>query len=109
MRPKEGLPDPRGSLSASLLSSTVAEASRQVQKVLKVDNRKCGPFKSYSCAMHSEIERYACHHGVAAATRVFQGGWMNGSAKPLYALFEMPIRKNCVKEGERTVEKSRFF
>ena len=69
MRPVDGLPDPRGQLSSTLSSSSIAETNRLVKEVMKEQKR--GPYKTYSPSMRSEIGKYACEHGVASTARVF--------------------------------------
>ena len=49
LKPLNGLPDPRGSLSSSIPSTAIEEANTQVQKVTGgAKNRKRGPYKKYS-------------------------------------------------------------
>ena len=67
MKPVGGLPDPRGSLSSSIPAQVIAEANKEVQKVM--DGSKRGPYKRYSSTLRAEIAKYACQHGAAAAAR----------------------------------------
>ena len=56
LKPLNGLPDPRGSLSSSIPSTAIEEANTQVQKVTGgAKNRKRGPYKKYSPSLRLEI------------------------------------------------------
>ena len=46
LKPINGLPDPRGSLSANLPSAAIASANREVEKVTG-SAKKRGPYKKY--------------------------------------------------------------
>ena len=46
-KPIDGLPDPKGSLSAAIPSAAIASANREVQKVMDSGNKKRGPYKKY--------------------------------------------------------------
>ena len=71
LKPRDGLPDPRGSLSSSMPSQAIAQANCEVQEAIQSDKGKRGPYKKYSPTVRAEIGKYACHHGVAAAARFF--------------------------------------
>ena len=71
LKPRDGLPDPRGSLSSSMPSQAIAQANREVQEAIQSDKGKRGPYKKYSPTVRAEIGKYAYHHGVAAAARFF--------------------------------------
>ena len=67
LKPRDGLPDLRGSLSSLMPSQAIAQANREVQEAIQSDT----PYKKYSPTVRAEIGKYACHHGVAAAARFF--------------------------------------
>ena len=69
LKPRDGLPDPRGALSLSMPSQAIAEANREVQEA--TNKVKWGPYKRYSTSVRAEIGKYASQHGVAATARVF--------------------------------------
>ena len=69
LKPRDGLPDPRGALSLSMPSQAIAEANREVQEA--TSKAKRGPYKRYSASVRAEIGKYASQHGVAATARVF--------------------------------------
>ena len=68
---KDGLPDPKGTLSRSMPSPAIAEANKEVRKATNEQPSKRGPYKRYSPRLRAEIGQYASHHGVAAAARYF--------------------------------------
>ena len=46
----------------------IAQANREVQEAIRSDSEKRrGPYKKYSPTARAEIDKYACHYGVAAA------------------------------------------
>ena len=70
LQSKDGLPDPRGTLSSSIPSPAIAAANREIRKVSE-EQKKRGQYIKYSPNIHAEIGKYATLHGVAAAARVF--------------------------------------
>ena len=46
-KPINGLPDPKGSLSAAIPFAAVASANWEVQKVMDSGKKKRGPYKKY--------------------------------------------------------------
>ena len=48
MKPIDGLPDPRGSLSSCISSQAIAEANKEVQKAKAGGTGKRGPYTKYS-------------------------------------------------------------
>ena len=71
LQPRDGLPDPRGSLSCSVPSQAIAQANKEVEALRENKKVKRGQYKRYSATDCAEIGKYACHHGVAAAARFF--------------------------------------
>ena len=68
LKPRDGLPDPKGSLSLSVPSQVIARANREVQEVMNSKGgKKRGPYGRYSPDEHAEIGQYVCDHGVATA------------------------------------------
>ena len=71
LRPKDGLPNPRGSLSSSMSSIAIAQANKEVQEILKPKEKKRGKYNKFSAELRAEIGKYASYHGVAATARHF--------------------------------------
>ena len=69
--PKDGLPDPKGSLSQSIPSRAIAAANDEVTKATSGAMNKRGPYRRYSPEEHMEIGRYASDHGMSVAARYF--------------------------------------
>ena len=73
-KPKDGLPDPRGTLSTSLTYAAIAQANQEVQKATS-SVKQCGPYKKYSAGLRAEIGKYASYQttdvGVAASSLHF--------------------------------------
>ena len=64
LKPVDGLPDPRGSLSSSIPTQAIAEANKEVQKaILSEAGGKRGAYQQYSSTVRSDIGKYACQHG----------------------------------------------
>ena len=53
LKPLNGLPDPRGSLSASIPSGAIAAANREVEKVTGESTKKRGAYKKYVSLLNS--------------------------------------------------------
>ena len=66
---KDGLPDPRGSLSFAVPKQAIAETNSEVHSACT--SKKRGPYHSYSAKVRAQIGKYSAHHGVAAAARFF--------------------------------------
>ncbi len=62
LRPVDGLPDPRGSLSSSIPTQTIAEANKEVQKAISKAGGKHGAYQKYSPIVHSDIGKHVCQH-----------------------------------------------
>ncbi len=46
LKPRDGLPDPKGSLSRQLSSETIAQANKEVEKALNAaGDKKRGPYR----------------------------------------------------------------
>ena len=45
LRPKDGLPDPNGSLSAVVNPQAIARANKEVEAVITAEKKKRGPYK----------------------------------------------------------------
>ena len=65
LQPRNGLPDPRGSLSSSIPSQAIAAANREVEAIRTASSGKRAPYGHYSPTVWAEIGKYACHRGVA--------------------------------------------
>ena len=70
LNPKDGLPDPKGSLSQSVPSRAIAAANEEVTRA-RSGVKKRGPYRRYTPEERMEIGRYACNHGITAAARYF--------------------------------------
>ena len=70
-KPKEGLPDPKGSLSLSVPSQAIYMANKEVQAVIDKEKKQRGPYKKYTPKQRAEIGKYAYHHGITAAAKHF--------------------------------------
>ena len=71
MKPVHGLPDLRGSLSASVPSRAIAEANKRVQEEVTRQAGKRGLYAKPSSSQHCEIAKYASQHGTAESARHF--------------------------------------
>ena len=65
---RDGLPDPKGSLSHTIPSRAISMANSEVTEATTGDKKR-GPYKKYSPEERCRMGRYACDHGVAAAAR----------------------------------------
>ena len=65
--PKDGLPDPKGSLSQSIPSRAIAAANDEVTKATSGAMNKRGPYRRYSPEERMEIGRYTSDHGISVA------------------------------------------
>ena len=81
LQPRNGLPDPRGSLSSSIPSQAIAAANREVEEAIRTasSGKRApiddivrmyyiiygAPYGQYSPTVRAEISKYACHRGVA--------------------------------------------
>ena len=94
LKPKDGLLDPRGTLSLSIPAAAIAQTNKEVQRATSSEKQKRGPFKKYSACLRAEIGKYASHHGVAAASRHF-------SRKLSKGVNEMTVRsiRSAYQEG----------
>ena len=56
-KPVNGLPDPKGLLSASISTAAIASANQDVQKVIgNYEKKKRGPYKKY--VVHTLVTDY---------------------------------------------------
>ena len=70
LKPRDGLPNPKGSLSLSVTSPVIARANREVQEAItSKEGKKRGLYERYSPEEHAEIGQYTCHHGIAVVER----------------------------------------
>lgn len=72
-RTPDGLPDPRGPLSARIPVSAIAAANDAVRDAISEEkkNRHRGKYLIYTPKVRLEIAKYATNHGIASAARVF--------------------------------------
>jgi hypothetical protein len=75
LKPIDGLPDPRGSLSTTVSREAIAAANQEVQKELNATRKKRGQYKKYTPEQRSAIGRYSSQHGAAAAAKHFSRLW----------------------------------
>ena len=72
LRPKDGLSDPKGSLSAAVAAQAIAQANKEVEEaMIQSVKGKRGLYKRYTPKERAEIGKYVCHHGATEAARVF--------------------------------------
>jgi len=63
LQPRNGLPDPRGSLSSSILSQAIAAANREVEEAIRTaSSGKRAPYGHYSPTVWAIIGKYACSY-----------------------------------------------
>ena len=72
LKPINGVPDPKGPLSSSILSSVIVEANNRMQEAERAEkSKKRSPYQSYLPTLRLEIGKYPSLHGVTAASRYF--------------------------------------
>ena len=73
LKPVDGLPDPKGSLTAAMSSAAIAEANKEVQKAIRAASgtSKRGPYFKMDSSLRCEIAKYAGYHGAAESARNF--------------------------------------
>ena len=59
LKPTDGLPDPKGSLSSSMHPQAIARANEEVREAMKSVSRKHGPYQVYSADIRAKIAKYA--------------------------------------------------
>ena len=61
LKPANGLPDPRGSLSTP---DVICEMNEEVEEATRcaAEGKKRGPYKTYSSSERSQIGKYASQH-----------------------------------------------
>ena len=98
LKPANGLPDPKGSLSTTISPHIIAEMNKEVEKASRcVAGGKCGPYKTYTSSKCSQIGKYASQHGATAASRHFSSklkkSVSRSTAKSLKKVYEEELRK----------------
>ena len=73
LKPVDGLPDPKGSLTAAMSSAAIAEANKEVQKAIRAasSTSKRGPYFKMDSSLRCEIAKYAGYHGAAESAGHF--------------------------------------
>ena len=77
LKPVDGLPDPRGEMSARISSrissQVIAEANKEVQQAINdtMIPKQRGSYMNYTPSQRAEIAKYAGQHGAAAAAQHF--------------------------------------
>ena len=68
MQRKDGLPDPKGSLSSEVPAAAIARVNQQVQAALEMvtEGRNRGAYHRYSPGDRAAIGSYASQHGVVS-------------------------------------------
>ena len=62
LKPVDGLPDPRRSLTSPISAQAIAEANKEVQKAMSQSSatgKKRGNYKKYTATQRSEIGKYS--------------------------------------------------
>ena len=65
------LPDPKGPLSNKVPSISIAEANKEVLKILNENQTKKGPYIKVTPERKAQIARYAMEHGDCASSRKY--------------------------------------
>lgn len=70
---RNGLPDPRGTLSKSLPPRAIALANSEIEKTVHAASqpKRRGSYTRYSPQQRAEIGQHACRNGIAATSRMF--------------------------------------
>ena len=55
LKPTDGLPDPKGSLSSTMHPQAIAQANEEVREPMKSVLRKCGPYQVYSVDIRAKL------------------------------------------------------
>ena len=72
LKPANGLPGPKGSLSTMISLVVMAEMNKEVEDGSRsVAGGKCGHYKMYTSSKCSQIGKYTSQHGATAASRHF--------------------------------------
>ncbi len=75
LKPLNGLPDPRGSLSSTNSSGAINEMNREVERELAASGsqkkKKRGPYQKFSPSERAQIGKHAALHGATSASRHF--------------------------------------
>ena len=100
----DGLPDPRGPLSAQIPSSAIAEANRAIRNTISEGKKIRGKYKIYMPAVRLEIAKYACNHGVTSAARVFSRRLRNTVAESTVRSMRDAYRDELRKRSAEDVE-----
>ncbi len=58
LKPRDGLPNPKGTLSQTLPSRAIEAANREVVQATSEAGRKRGPYKRYSAEERLQIGKY---------------------------------------------------
>ena len=99
LRPANGLPDPRGSLSTVISPDVISEMNEVVEEATRCTaaGKKRGPYKTYSSSERSQIGKYASQHGATAASRHFSAKLKKtvsySTAKSMKKAYEDELRK----------------
>ena len=55
LKPTDGLPDPKGSLSSSMHLQAISQANKEVRESMKSVSRKRGPYQVYSVDIRAKL------------------------------------------------------
>ena len=95
LKPINGLPDPKGSLSTTMSRASIASANQEVQKELNA-TKKRGQYKKYSPEERSAIGKYSTQHGAAATAKHSSKLWavkISGTVKSIKKAYLDELRK----------------
>ena len=105
LKPANGLPDPKGALSATISPHIIAEMNKEVEEASRcIAGGKRGPYKTYSSSERSQIGKYASQHGATAASRHFstklKKSVSRSTAKSMKKVYKEELRKRrCYDDG----------
>ena len=97
MKPSRGLPDPKSLLSASVPLQVIAEANKEVQKVMQATKR--GPYLKLSPSLQCEIAKYAGHHRATVAAQHYSRKLEKRASESTVKSIKEGIRRRATEEG----------
>ena len=96
LRPRDGLPDPKGALY-DIPVQAIVQANKEVEEAILKEKGKRGPYKKYTAIDRAKNGKYACNHGSTAAARMFS----KKLGKPVTESTARSIKKAYVEELEK--------
>ena len=111
LKPANGLPNPKGSLSTAISPEVISEMNKEVEETTRcaTEGKKRGPYKTYSPSERSRIGKYAFQHGATAASRHFSTKLKKrvsrSTAKSMKKAYEAELRerRRCYVAGTEEI------